>query len=228
VIAIAARRSSDRRCPLREIRRPVGADLVAAFAEQRRSGGRARAERLSGALGDAIMMLMIRLVAVDDAPVLAELLTANRKFLAPWQPTRAEDFFTTDGQREAIDTALIEHERGITIPNVILTDGRVVGRVTLSNIVGGPFQSCNLGYWVDSKHNGRGLGTAAVREIVDLAFGPLGLHRVEAGTLRHNIGSQRVLERNGFVRFGTAPAYLKIAGSWQDHVLYQAVNHSML
>jgi len=81
---------------------------------------------------------------------------------------------------------------------------------------------------VDSKHNGRGLGTAAVREIVDLAFGPLGLHRVEAGTLRHNIGSQRVLERNGFVRFGTAPAYLKIAGSWQDHVLYQAVNHSML
>jgi ribosomal-protein-alanine N-acetyltransferase len=173
-------------------------------------------------------MPMIRLVAVDDAPVLAELLTANREFLAPWQPTRAEDVFTTNGQREAIDNALIEHERGITVPNVILNDGRVAGRVTLSNIVRGPFQSCNLGYWVDSGHTGRGLGTAAVREIVDLAFGPLGLHRVEAGTLRHNIGSQRVLERNGFVRFGTAPAYLKIAGSWQDHVLYQAVNNSML
>jgi ribosomal-protein-alanine N-acetyltransferase len=172
--------------------------------------------------------MAIRLVAVEDAPVLAELLTANREFLAPWQPTRAEDFFTTDGQRETIDSALIEHERGITSPNVIVNHGRVVGRVTLTNIVRGPFQSCNLGYWVDAGHNGRGLGTAAVREIVDLAFGPLGLHRVEAGTLGNNAGSQRVLERNGFERFGTAPAYLKIAGSWQDHVLYQAVNHSML
>jgi [ribosomal protein S5]-alanine N-acetyltransferase len=187
------------------------------------------AERLPGALADAIMnlMSMIRLVTVGDAPVLAELLTANREFVAPWQPTRAEEFFTTDGQAEAIENVMIEHEQGITVPNVILNDGGVVGRVTLSNIVRGPFQSCNLGYWVDSGHSGRGLGTAAVREIVDLAFGPLGLHRVEAGTLRHNIGSQRVLERNGFVRVGTAPAYLKIAGKWQDHVLHQAVNHSM-
>jgi ribosomal-protein-alanine N-acetyltransferase len=172
-------------------------------------------------------MPMIRLVAVDDAQVLAELLTANREFLAPWQPTRADDFFTTNRQREAIDDALTDHEQGITVPNVILSDGRVVGRVTLSNIVRGPFQSCNLGYWVDSGHNGQGLATAAVREIVDLAFGPLGLHRVEAGTLRHNIGSRRVLERNGFAEFGTAPTYLRIAGSWQDHVLYQAVNNAM-
>jgi ribosomal-protein-alanine N-acetyltransferase len=174
------------------------------------------------------LMPMTRLVAVDDATALAELLTANRKFLAPWQPARPDDFFTTSGQREAIDNALVEHDQGITVPNVILSKGRVVGRVTLSNIVRGPFQSCNLGYWVDAGHNGRGLGTAAVREIVDHAFGPVGLHRVEAGTLHHNIASQRVLERNGFVRFGTAPAYLKIAGSWQEHVLYQAVNPSML
>ena len=173
------------------------------------------------------LMSMIRLVAIDDAPALAELLSANREFLAPWQPIRAEDYFTPDGQREAIDNALIEYERGITVPNVILSDGGVVGCVTLSNIVRGAFQSCNLGYWVDAEHNGRGLGTAAVRESVDLAFGPLGLHRVEAGTLRHNIGSQRVLERNGFIRFGTAPAYLRIAGRWQDHVLYQTLNHSM-
>jgi ribosomal-protein-alanine N-acetyltransferase len=172
-------------------------------------------------------MPTIRLVALDDAPVLAALLTANREFLSPWEPTRAEDFVTTNGQREAIANVLIEHQRGITVPNVILNDGRIVGRVTLSNIVRGPFQSCNLGCWVDSGHNGRGLGTAAVREIVDLAFGPLGLHRVEAATLGHNIGSQRVLERNGFIPFGTAPAYLKIAGRWQDHVLYQAVHHSM-
>lgn len=39
--------------------------------------------------------------------------------------------------------------------------------------------------------------------------------------------ARRVLEHNGFVRFGTAPAYLRIAGRWQDHVLYQVLNHAM-
>jgi ribosomal-protein-alanine N-acetyltransferase len=56
-----------------------------------------------------------------------------------------------------------------------------------------------------------------------VAFEELGLHRIEAGTLLHNVRSQRVLERNGFVRFGVAPAYLKIAGAWQDHVLFQVL-----
>ena len=59
------------------------------------------------------------------------------------------------------------------------------------------------------------------------AFDELGLHRVEAGTLVHNVGSQRVLERNGFVRFGLAPQYLRIAGRWQDHVLFQVLNPAM-
>jgi len=158
---------------------------------------------------------MIRLVTVQDAPVLADVLRINRESLVPWQAIRPDGFFTADGQRRAIEEGLLDYERGVTSPHVILDDDCVVGRVTLSNVVRGPFQSCNLGYWVDAAHNGRGLGSASVREIVDLAFGRLGLHRIEAGTLHHNVGSQRVLERNGFVPFGVAPAYLKIAGRWQ-------------
>lgn len=57
-----------------------------------------------------------------------------------------------------------------------------------------------------------------------VAFCELRLHRIEAGTLLQNLASQRVLERNGFVRFGIAPGYLNIAGRWQDHAMYQALN----
>jgi len=60
-----------------------------------------------------------------------------------------------------------------------------------------------------------------VGEVLRLAFGELGLHRVQAATLLHNTGSQRVLKRNGFTRIGVAPRYLRIAGEWQDHVLFQ-------
>ena len=90
----------------------------------------------------------------------------------------------------------------------------------------GAFQSATLGYWLGAEFNGRGLATTAVRDIIRLAFDDLGLHRIEAGTLVHNIRSQPVLERSGFVRFGVAPAYLNIAGEWQDHILYQIVKTS--
>ena len=165
-----------------------------------------------------------RLITLEDAPVLAELLRANRDFLAPWEPIRGEDYPTVDGQRTDIGAALERHEQGTALPHVIVEDsGRVVGRITLQGIVRGPFQSCSVGYWLSAADNGRGLATAAVRDIMRVAFDELGLHRIEAGTLLHNIRSQRVLERNGFVRFGVAPTYLKIAGDWQDHALYQVL-----
>ena len=169
-------------------------------------------------------MARVRLIAVEDAEPLADLVRVNREFLAPWEPIRPAEYFTADGQRRAIDEALEHFERGTLVPFVIVDHNMIVGRVTLSNVVRGPFQSCNLGYWVGSAHNGRGFATNAVRDIMTVAFSDLELHRIEAGTLLHNIASQRVLERNGFARFGLAPAYLNIAGSWQDHAMYQALN----
>jgi [ribosomal protein S5]-alanine N-acetyltransferase len=102
--------------------------------------------------------------------------------------------------------------------------GAVAGRITLNGIVRGAFQSCSVGYWVSEAVGGRGLATAALRDVKAAAFGALGLHRIQAETLVHNVASQRVLQRNGFSRVGLAPAYLKIAGRWQDCILYQVIN----
>lgn len=53
-----------------------------------------------------------------------------------------------------------------------------------------------------------------------VACGELGLHRMQAETLVHNVASRAVLARNGFERIELAPAYFNIAGRWQDHVLF--------
>ncbi len=82
-----------------------------------------------------------------------------------------------------------------------------------------------VGYWVDGDYAGRGLAFAAVHAIVDMARDELGLHRIEASTLLHNVASQRVLLKAGFQHIGMAPRYLQISGKWQDHNLYQVVLH---
>nr|WP_018350332.1 GNAT family protein [Longispora albida] len=170
------------------------------------------------------MRVTTRLITLDDADALAALVAANREFMAPWDPVRPEEYYTLDGQAAVLRTALASHGRGAMLPHVICVDGEVAGRVNLNDVVQGAFQNGNLGYWVDQSRNGRGVATAAVESILHIAFTELGLHRVQAGTLPGNIGSQRVLERNGFERFGYAPQYLNIAGAWQDHVLFQRIN----
>ena len=168
----------------------------------------------------------LRLVTVDDAAALAALITANWDFLAPFEPERGAAYFTVAGQRELLARLLAEHAQGRVVPHVIVHGGEVVGRLTLNEVVRGPAQWASLGYFVAEAVNGRGVATEAVAQVVATAFadpqdGGLGLHRLQAGTLLSNSASQAVLQRNGFERIGVARRYLRIAGSWQDHVLYQ-------
>ena len=174
------------------------------------------------------MAARTRSLTAEDAAAIAQLVSENRDFLAPWEPLRDECWFTEERQRGEVDHVLERAGLGLCVPRVVLDhSGDVVGRITLNNVVRGAFQSRSLGYWLAVRATGRGLATAAVGEVLAVAFGELGLHRVEAGTLRHNVASQRVLAHHGFTRFGLAPQYLKIAGRWQDHVLFQVLNPAM-
>lgn len=167
----------------------------------------------------------VRVLEANDAAELARAYLENRGHLAPWEPVRPDSFLTEEGQSEAVTQLLEETAHGALMPLVLVDCGRVVGRVTLSSIVRGPFQNAHLGYWIARSHTGAGIMTIAVGAAVETARDELGLHRIEAGTLLHNIASQRVLLRNGFVPYGIAPQYLRIAGQWQDHRLFQRILH---
>jgi ribosomal-protein-alanine N-acetyltransferase len=163
----------------------------------------------------------VRPLVEEDAAPLAALYLANRDHLAPYEPTRDEEFYTVAGQRRRVASALADHEQGRGLPFVIEVDGRLAGRVNVTNIALGPFCSGSLGYWVAADVAGRGVATSAVRWVVDDCFTRHGLHRLEAGTLVDNVASQKVLERTGFTLIGRAPRYLRIAGQWRDHLLFQ-------
>lgn len=167
--------------------------------------------------------IVLRPLRTSDARPLAAAYQANRLHLAPWEPARAEEFYTVEGQREVIGRRRAELAAGTALPMVLATEDSVLGLLTLGSIVRGAFQNAHLGYWIASNVQGAGLMTAAVAAAVDIAQGALGLHRLEAATLVHNVASQRVLEKNGFEAYGVAPAYLRIAGEWQDHRMYQRI-----
>ncbi|MGO4256841.1 GNAT family N-acetyltransferase [Marmoricola sp. RAF53] len=170
-------------------------------------------------------MGVTRLVTVDDAAEIAELYRTNEEFLRPWDPAREPVFFTEAEQRRLIEVALEGHERGTARPLAIVAeDGTIAGRLFMNAITYGALRSTTLGYWLGEKFTGQGLASAAVAEAVGIAFDELELHRVEAGTLLHNVSSQAVLRRNGFTPYGVVPKFLKIEGRWQDHLLFHRLN----
>ena len=167
--------------------------------------------------------VQLRLVTVDDAPALADAQIRSREHLRPWDPERTERWFTLAGQADRLTGQLERHKNGQVVPWVLAEGNRIVGAITLSDLVPGPFRSASLGYWLAVDAVGRGLATRAVEAVAEIADTQLKLHRIEASTLTGNLASQRVLDRTGFQQIGMAPTYLHINGYWQDCNLYQRI-----
>lgn len=165
---------------------------------------------------------LLRPLEDKDIPALAELTRTNRGFLAPTTPLRREHYFTDQGQERAALDSLRAAENGTALPMVIVdAAGSLVGTLNFNSIIRGAFQSASIGYWVSQDRNGEGFASAAVAAAKRVARERLGLHRLQAETLVENEASQRVLIKNGFIQYGQAPDYLKIAGRWREHWLFQ-------
>ena len=78
---------------------------------------------------------------------------------------------------------------------VIASDGQPIGAIGLS---AEPSAIGDIGLWIGVQFHGRGYGTEAVRLIVELGFGKLDLHRLEAKVFVGNAASRRIFEKNGF------------------------------
>ena len=170
------------------------------------------------------LSVSVRLVRPQDAAVLSHLETQNRAYLQAGGPVRSDDYVSVDGQARLIDELLTRHEEGTCLPYLVEAGGAVVGRILVTAIVRGGFQSGSVGYWVAESVAGRGIASAALTRMVEIAFGPENLHRLEAATTLANEASARVLAKTGFEPYGVAPAYLFMDGHWVDHRLFQLVN----
>jgi [ribosomal protein S5]-alanine N-acetyltransferase len=165
----------------------------------------------------------IRPLEAADLPALVESRLRNREFLAEWEPTRDESFFTPAGQaRElTLDDAAWRTATGFPFAILDSSEGdRLIGRVALANIVRGVWQNATLGYWVSEDAGSRGHATNAVTLALRFAFEVAGLHRVQPAIMPRNVRSRRVVEKCGFRHEGVALRYLRINGVWEDHDLY--------
>lgn len=167
--------------------------------------------------------LTLRFPVMDDHDQWARLRGQSRSFLEPWEPLWQDDELAASNFRQRIRRYRELIADDLCYPYFIFAGDELLGAVTLSNLRRGVAQTATLGYWMGEPHARRGHMGRALALLVPHAFSALALHRIEAACLPRNTASIRLLERAGFEREGHARAYLKIAGHWEDHLLYGKV-----
>lgn len=171
--------------------------------------------------------LQLRLPREQDVPALVRFYEENQAHLAPWEPARAPGWNTAGAWRDQVRYRRAEFEAGQGVRFFLFSreeGDRLVGNISLSRIQRSPAHSCNLGYGLAARAQGRGYATEAVAAVVRFAFDTLRLHRIEAEHMPRNRRSGAVLRRAGFAVEGYARDYLLINGRWEDHVLTALTN----
>lgn len=140
----------------------------------------------------------LQLLRPDHAPALLAFERENRAYFAASVPDRGDDYFAGFGVRHA--DLLVEQAAGLHYFHLLVDEaGTVLGRVNLVDVADG---AADLGYRIAERAAGRGLATAAVRQVCVLAAEEYGLTVLRAATTLDNPASQAVLSRTGFLPDG--------------------------
>ncbi|HZE41100.1 MAG TPA: GNAT family protein [Stackebrandtia sp.] len=158
-----------------------------------------------------------------DAATWSEVRVANEGWLAHWEPLSAVSW--RQANSPAGFKALLRDLRksakvGVSWPFAICYDGKLVGGMTVGNIVRRALCSAHVGYWIDERVAGLGITPTALALVCDHAFTAGALHRIEVNIQPHNGPSRRVVEKLGFREEAQYKSYLYINGEWRDHVGY--------
>jgi ribosomal-protein-alanine N-acetyltransferase len=171
-----------------------------------------------------------------DFQLLIDYHERNCLHLSRWEPIREHDYFEEEQVRDRIQQstdfffaggAVNFVARGnIEQDGLVSADinGQILGVCNFTNIVRGPLQACYLGYSIDKMLEGQGIMREILEAGIAYIFDEFKLHRIMANYIPNNERSGHLLRSLGFEEEGVAKSYLKVAGSWQDHVLTSKIN----
>jgi ribosomal-protein-serine acetyltransferase len=137
----------------------------------------------------------------DDVDAVFAAVTASLGHLRPWMPWAAG--YTRESAAEYLDGSIRSWEDGTEYNYAILTEGRLVGSVSLMTRAGR--SGLEIGYWIHRAYTRRGLATAASAALVEQAFRLPGVDQVEIVHDELNVVSGKIPRKLGFTEVERRP-----------------------
>lgn len=162
-------------------------------------------------------MITLRKLQVDDLDAVHALISnmeVVRHMLLPLCSRQESEKFLTESLIESPSSPW----RSIVRAIVSGLGDELVGLCGVVNLRGN--SDGEIWYLINPESWGQGIATRAVRQLLQLGFSEMGLHRIWATCLPENPASARVLEKVGMRKEGFLVKNLKIHGEWRSSFLY--------
>jgi aminoglycoside 6'-N-acetyltransferase len=115
-------------------------------------------------------------------------------------------------------------EEGATVFAVMVGDA-IAGCIQFCEETDPDYHSAAIDVFMGDAWQDRGLGTEAMRTLIDYLIGQRGHHRITVDPAAANARAIRVYERLGFRPVGIMRAYERVAeGTWRDALLMELID----
>jgi [ribosomal protein S5]-alanine N-acetyltransferase len=157
--------------------------------------------------------IILRRLTKNDRSTLA-ILANNKKI---WDNVR--DLlpfpYTENDAGDFISMAMLEE---IPMTFAIVFEGQLCGIIGLSAQTDVYKKTAEIGYWIGEPFWNKGIATAAVKLMTSYGLQSLDFVRIHTGVFEYNIGSMRVLEKNGYTKDGIfKKSIFKNDLLWDEH-----------
>lgn len=154
----------------------------------------------------------------------------SRAHLQPWEPTWAQDVLTKESFEKRV--AFNQHQWDKSLGFCMLAhrkeDHKIVAGVNLTQIRNTASMSMGvLGYWCGAPYTRQGYTYEAVVKMIQMAFGPMRVLRIQAACMLSNKPSMALLEKAGFTEEGIARNYLRICDEWTDQKIFSLLKSDL-
>jgi ribosomal-protein-serine acetyltransferase len=168
--------------------------------------------------------IILRKYEIGFAPLLFEAATESKGGeFTRWMPWCHKDYSVAESEKfiaESVENWKNQAEYDYAVFDV--QDGIFVGGVAL-NLFNQHRKLMNLGYWVRTGSQQRGIAHTATRLLAKTAFKDLDLNRIEVAMAVENYASQKTAEKSGATREGILRKLLFIGGVQHDAVMFSFV-----
>jgi ribosomal-protein-alanine N-acetyltransferase len=162
-----------------------------------------------------MLFILPSTITIMDRPVIAE---GEKVVLVPMEMEDVDFFYKmindirisrfvtgrtiyTRKEEEEFISSELKNRNAVHL-TVLDKNGQRVGKISFWTGFNQKDRTAEVGYWIAPEYWGKGYATEAVGLVCEIAFVRYNLRRLYARVRANNVGSQRVLEKNGFKKEG--------------------------
>lgn len=165
----------------------------------------------------------LRFIKPEEAEALYKLVTDNRAYLREWLDW-VDAQTGPEVSKENILKRIKKAETGEMLDLGIYKEGELIGSMGF-NPISAKNKRAEIGYWISSGYQGKGMMTECVRALIGYGFKKLKLHRIEIHCSTRNAKSFAIPEKLGFTLDGVFRDSYYLYDHFESSKIYSMLAH---